>query len=159
MNGSLDGRVVWSVAIVGGSALLFLVVFGVWMFRNPEPLDERRTRSWSVYGQFLLSTLLVVLICLLMVARTISSEAGLAVLAAIAGFTAGRTVGPTPHRRRGARRAADRERPDSVRPIVTAMTPPGPAHDFAMGETSPPPLREIEPIVTAHYPRNRGGRP
>jgi hypothetical protein len=157
VNGSLDGRLVASVAVVGGSALLFLILFGVWMFRHPEPFNARRTRSWSLYGQFLLSTLLIVMICLLMVARTISSESGLAVLAAIAGFVAGRSVRPTSRGRRRAHRPADRDRPESIRPIVTAMAPP--AHDFGTTETSPPPLREIEPIVTAHYPRNRGGRP
>jgi hypothetical protein len=159
VNGSLDGRLVASVAIVGGSALLFLILFGVWMFRHAEPVNGRRMRSWSLYGQSLLSTLLVVMICLLMVARTISSESGLAVLAAIAGFLAGRTVRPPSRGRRRAHRPADRDRPESIRPIVTALAPPVPAHDLGMSGTSPPPLREIEPIVTARYPRNRSGRP
>lgn len=129
------------------------------MFRHPQPVNERRMRSWSLYGQFFLSTLLVVLLCLLMVARTISSEAGLAVLAAIAGFAAGRTVGPLSRARRGMYRPAEPDRREPIRPIVTAMAPSVPAHDLGMTETSPPPLRELDPIVTAHYPRNRGGRP
>jgi Ca2+/Na+ antiporter len=159
VNGSLDGRLVASVAIVGGGALLFLILFGVWLVRHPESLAEHRMRSWSRYGQFLLSTLLIVMVCLLMVARTISSESGLAVLAAIAGFVAGRTVRPRSRKGRRVHRPADRDRPEPIRPIVTAMAPPTLAHDFGTTEASPPPLREIEPIVTAHYPRNRRGSP
>jgi hypothetical protein len=166
MNGPFDARLVWSVAIVGGSGLLSLVLFGLWMFRHPEPLNERRIRSWSLYGQFLLSTLMVVLICLLMIPRTISAEAGLAVLAAIAGFAAGRSVGPSwGGRRRRARRPADRARPQSapavasISPVVASIAPAPPAHELTSSEGAPAPLREVEPIVTARYPRNRGGRP
>jgi hypothetical protein len=133
---------VWSVAIVGGGGLLFLVLFGLWMFRHPEPLNERRIRSWTLYGQFLLSALLMVLVCLLMIPRTISAEAGLAVLAAIAGFAAGRTVAAPSGRSR--RR---RDRPRVPRTMAGVPTPDG--------DAPPPPVRELEPIVTARYPRNR----
>ena len=57
----IDGRLIWGVAVVGGAGLLFLVLFGLWMFRHQEPRGNERLRSWTLYGQFLLATTLVVL--------------------------------------------------------------------------------------------------
>jgi hypothetical protein len=144
----LAGRLIWGVAIVGGAGLLFLVLFGVWMFRHQESDARDRLRSWTLYGQFLFSTLLAVLICLLMIPRTISAEAGLAVLAALGGFAAGRTVGPAPARRRKTRRRGE--------PAIRGG--PVSLHAEIIGE-GPAPLSGADPVVTARYPRNRGGKP
>jgi hypothetical protein len=88
-----DPRLIWVIGGIGAIGLLFLILFALWMFKRQEPLTQSRLQSWTLYGQFLLSTLLVILVCLLMIPRTISPEAGLAVLSAIAGFAAGRTSG------------------------------------------------------------------
>jgi hypothetical protein len=170
-GGALEGRLIWGVAIVGGAGLLFLVLFGVWMFRNQEGHGEDRLRTWTLYGQFLFSTLLAVLICLLMIPKTISAEAGLAVLAALGGFAAGRTVTPPGRRRRRKvrtqrtayperrerREQREIDRPEIIprRPVAATAVPLPPE---ALSGEAPPPMA-IDPIVTARYPRNRGGKP
>jgi hypothetical protein len=155
----IDGRLIWGVAVVGGAGLLFLVLFGLWMFRHQEPRGNERLRSWTLYGQFLLATTLVVIIALLMIPRIISAEAGLAVLSAIGGFAAGRTIGPASRVRMRRRPGHGSGRREPLPRVRSASILPAPAlHPESLGD-SPPPLSSAEPIVTARYPRNRSGKP
>lgn len=47
---------------------------------------ERRNEFWSIYGQVVIAIFIVVILAILLITKTISAEAGLPILSAVAGF-------------------------------------------------------------------------
>lgn len=47
---------------------------------------ERRNEFWAIYGQVVIAIFIVVILAILLITRTISAEAGLPILSAVAGF-------------------------------------------------------------------------
>lgn len=56
---------------------------------------ERRNEFWAIYGQVVIAVFIVVILAILLVTRTISAEAGLPILSAIAGFAIAKGINPS----------------------------------------------------------------
>lgn len=47
---------------------------------------ERRNEFWAIYGQVVIAVFIIIILAILLITRTISAEAGLPILSAVAGF-------------------------------------------------------------------------
>lgn len=90
------------ILIVGGAICIFMIVIYISALRigmksifhgSGAPISMAQTLLSSIHvtTQHLLGVLIIILICLLMVNKIITSEAGLPLLSAVAGYLLGKT--------------------------------------------------------------------
>lgn len=114
----------WGIFFIGGLAALvalFLFLFFIFLIRQKfidnivnkttvgdgqqslaEVLSEvlaGRAHFWTTYGQYLVSTLVVALVAILILANVIRAEAGLPIISAVLGVAVGRALPQRPGRR------------------------------------------------------------